>query len=890
MTPEESERVMDLFAAALACAPGEERAALLRRECADDDAVRAEVESLLSVQGETPDFLDKPIFTRGATLLADEAAASGGELEPGDTLGDCRVVSLLGVGGMGEVYLADDTVLGRRVALKLLLSHGRGDALLRHFRHERRVLAGLNHPHIARLYGGAVTPEGRPYLVMEYVEGERLDDYCQRHALGVPERLALFRKVCAAVAYAHQNLVIHRDLKPANIRVTPEGEPKLLDFGIAKLLDADHAGTVTSLPTMTLTLQGMMTPEYASPEQLKGEAITTASDVYSLGVVLFELLTGQRPYHLKGRRPDEVIHAVCETELARVSTVAARPAGIPAFKGPPLPAGKLRRLLSGDLDNIVAKALRKEPLRRYGSAALLSEDIRRHLDGVPVQARPDTLPYRAGKFLRRNKVGVAAAALVALALVGGLITTVREARRANRRFDDVRRLADSILFEIEPQIAYLAGSTQARATLVKRSLEYLDSLSREAGGNRDLRLELAAAYQKVGNIQGNPNVANLGDIKGALVSFAKAKTICLDLVKADGRDAQARHRLADVDEDLGSVLWWNDDTAGALADYREALPLRRALLAEQPRSVEFRRGFASLLMSLADVTSWNGQFPETLASLHEALPVLQALADERPGDTEAHINVARGYARLGVAHRDAGDLAAAEDDFNHGQGIVDPIAQREPNNHSAQIESWYLIYCKCQMYNGQPGVGKALTLGPRMIGLAAAMSQADPRNATCGHNLAESHSVYGETLLAARRWREGIEQMQQGLAIDTALGEQSPENGEYPHSCGVYHMNIGEAYLRLGQLADADREETTARALLGASAAKDPENPVPYRESLKALRLQGDIREARQQPAEARRYFQDAATGEEALAAKGLANKEDARDLAALHAKLAAPR
>ncbi len=205
--------------------------------------MRAEVESLLGARTEAPDFLDKPIFTRGALLLADEAAA-GGELKPGDTLGDCRVVSLLGVGGMGEVYLADDTTLGRRVALKLLLQHGRGDALLRHFRHERRVLAGLNHPHIARLYGGAVTPEGRPYLVMEYVEGERLDDYCQRHALGLPERLTLFRKVCAAVAYAHQNLVIHRDLKPANIRVTPEGEPKLLDFGIAKLLDADHTASV----------------------------------------------------------------------------------------------------------------------------------------------------------------------------------------------------------------------------------------------------------------------------------------------------------------------------------------------------------------------------------------------------------------------------------------------------------------------------------------------------------------------------------------------------------------------------------------------------------------------------------------------------------------------
>ena len=418
-------------------------------------------------------------------------------------------------------------------------------------------------------------------------------------------------------------------------------------------------------------------------------------------------------------------------------------------KGPPLPARKLRRLLAGDLDNIVARALRKEPLRRYGSAALLSEDIRRHLDGVPVQARPDTLPYRLGKFLRRNKAGVAAAALIVLALVGGLVATVREARRANRRFDDVRRLADSILFEIEPQIASLSGSTPARSTLVRRSLEYLDGLSQEAGGNRELRLELAAAYQKVGNIQGNPNLANLGDMKGALASFGKARAICQDLVKVDPHDAQARHRLADVDENMGGVRWWNDDTQGALTDYRKALPLRHALLAEEPRSVEFRRGYASLQMSLADVLSWDSQYAEAQAKLREARPVLQALADERPDDTEAHINLARCYARQGVAHRDAGDYAAAEDDFNHAQAIADPITQHEPNNHSAQAESWYLLFSKCQMYIGQPDVDKAVALGPRMVSVALAMARADPKKRPRAATIWQTVTAY----TARHSWR-----------------------------------------------------------------------------------------------------------------------------------------
>ncbi len=326
--------------------------------------------------------------------------SAGDDLKPGDTLGEYRVLSLLGSGGMGEVYLADDAVHGRQVALKLIGQGRAEETRVRHFRHERKVLASLNHPHIARLYDSGVTAKGQAYLVMEYIQGERLDRFCEARGLDVSARLALFRKVCAAVAYAHQNLVVHRDLKPANIRVTAEGEPKLLDFGIAKFLDPE--GTIPRLDP-TVTMQGAMTPEYASPEQIKGEAITTASDVYSLGVVLFELLTGQRPYtHLKSRRPDELARAICEQEPPRLSTVASHPAPttttVPAGQAPVSrePAGRLRRQLEGDLDNIVAKALRKEPGRRYPSVLALSEDIRRHCEGLPASARKDTLGYRPG--------------------------------------------------------------------------------------------------------------------------------------------------------------------------------------------------------------------------------------------------------------------------------------------------------------------------------------------------------------------------------------------------------------------------------------------------------------------------------------------------------------
>ena len=274
MNADKIEHMTALFAEAEDLPP-DQQAAFLIQACPDDEELRQEVAALLRYEREADSFLEEPAFGHGLAVLQRAAA---GELKTGNTVGEYRVVSLLGVGGMGEVYLADDATHGRRVALKLI-GQGRGEEVRgRHFRHERKVLATLNHPHIARLYGSGVTDKGQAYLVMEYVEGERLDRYCQEHGLDITARLALFRKVCAAVSYAHQNLVVHRDLKPANIRVTPEGEPKLLDFGIAKLLDPE--GTTARLDP-TVTMQGAMTPEYASPEQIKGEPITTASDVYS---------------------------------------------------------------------------------------------------------------------------------------------------------------------------------------------------------------------------------------------------------------------------------------------------------------------------------------------------------------------------------------------------------------------------------------------------------------------------------------------------------------------------------------------------------------------------------------------------------------------------------
>jgi serine/threonine protein kinase len=323
----------------------------------------------------------------------------------GIPVGPYRLIREIGSGGMGTVFLAvrNDDAFQRRVAIKVLRRGMDTDAIVRRFRHERQILASLQHPYIAGLLDGGSTSDGLPYFAMEYVQGQNISDFCEARTLDTTARLELFRKVCAAVQYAHQNLIIHRDIKPANVLVTSDGTPKLLDFGIAKLVNPEVGGQTLAPTAAGLQL---MTPDYASPEQVRGETVTTATDVYSLGVLLYELLTGRRPYELTSRSLADVAHVICHAEPERPSTAVTQP-----VRGATSPhTDRLRRRLAGDLDNIALKALSKEPDRRYASVDQFSEDVRRHLAGLPVIARKDTVGYRAAKFVRRNKGVVAAGA------------------------------------------------------------------------------------------------------------------------------------------------------------------------------------------------------------------------------------------------------------------------------------------------------------------------------------------------------------------------------------------------------------------------------------------------------------------------------------------------
>jgi serine/threonine protein kinase len=421
MTPEYLSRIRAIYEAALA-KDAAERAAFLEQECQGDEAIRREVELLLGARERVPNWLNEPLVALAPTL---ESPAHSLPRMEGRQLGGYKLVREIGRGGMGCVYLAErsDGAFRKQVAVKLIQPGMNSADILARFRQEREILASLDHPGIARLLDAGATEEGLPYFVMEFVDGRPIHRWCDERKLSVTQRLELFRGVCDAVQYAHQRLVVHRDLKPGNILVTADGTVKLLDFGIAKLL-RQQAGD----PETTITLIRGMTPEYASPEQVKGDVVTTLTDVYSLGVVLYELLTGHRPHHLLRAAVSEMARVISEEEPMRPSMAVATteerltPQAVSEVReGDP---NRLRKRLAGDLDCILLTALHKEPVRRYSSVEAFGEDLGRHLENRPVNAREDSLWYRASRFVRRHPDGVATGTLIALSVAAGLLTTL----------------------------------------------------------------------------------------------------------------------------------------------------------------------------------------------------------------------------------------------------------------------------------------------------------------------------------------------------------------------------------------------------------------------------------------------------------------------------------
>jgi eukaryotic-like serine/threonine-protein kinase len=586
------QQVKAMFSSALDHPPAE-RQRFLEQACGQDTQLLEEVRSLL-------------IYEQSTQTTASRSASASGEPASailGQCLGPYQLVREIGRGGMASVYMAirTDDQYRKRVAIKVVNRVLGSEEVVRRFLGERQTLAVLDHLNIVKLLDGGTSTDGLIYLVMDYVEGMSITEYSDAHRLTIRERLELFRTICGAVHYAHQNLVIHRDLKPANILVSAAGTPKLLDFGIAKLLNPEFLEEAW----MTRSALHPMTPEYASPEQIRGEAVTTATDIYSLGVVLYELLTGRMPYSATPFALSQMEKIVCNEQPRVPSTIVTLSDETISFKsggqtgvsvnvlrGEPT-AVKLSRRLAGDLDNIVLMALRKEPQHRYSSAEQLSEDLRRHLDGLPVVARKPTLRYRSGKFVHRNLPWVIVAGVIVALLVAAVLITSREARiarserwQAEQRFNDVHELADSFLFEFDDSIKHLRGSTPARELLVRKALEYLNRLEIESRGDASLQLDLIRAYLKVGDIQGSPYTANLGDLKGALETYNKGQQIALVLFRSHPHDRNVQLLLAKTYGNIGAAQVFAGSPQDAVINLNQAVGLLRPITLSPDPSVE----------------------------------------------------------------------------------------------------------------------------------------------------------------------------------------------------------------------------------------------------------------------------------------------------------------
>jgi eukaryotic-like serine/threonine-protein kinase len=916
--------IEELFNKILDCPPTD-RSAFLDRACAGDPDLKTEVMRLLANHEEATDgFLHSPDFqtARGpaseATTVTLESDGRRPAWEARRVIGSYELIREIGRGGMGAVYLARraDDQYQKEVAIKLLHIGLESDDIVRRFRNERQILAGLDHPNIARFLEGGATGDGRPYYVMENIVGQQIDDYCDERRLTIDERLRLFLDVCAAVQYAHQRLIIHRDIKPSNILVTEDGAVKLLDFGIAKLLDPDMMDRTVE----TRTHERLMTPEYASPEQIRGQQVTTATDVYSLGVVLYQLLCGRRPYTFERRNWDEIEQVVCRQEPIRPSealgaaatakhegknTQAVEPGTAGHTRGEPVES--LRGRLANDLDNIVMMALRKEPERRYASVEHLGEDIRRYLGGRPIMARPNTVGYRAGKFIRRNKAAVTATALVIAALIVGAVMTGwqaqvarRERDKAERRFNQVRNLANAMVFKYHDAVEHLAGSTAVRQMMVKDALKYLDNLSQESANDTSLLQELAEAYEKVGKAQGAPAQSSLGDYAGGLATQKRAMAIRESLVQADPKNETLRRALSKSYLLVSHLAIYTGQTSEALENLQKARVLLEKLTAENPANLNARSNLGTAYTLIGSIRQSQNDLPDALeyfrkslaqaedgvkagpndaerrrdlsvshiyvgdafyamnnlteaVSHHrKALDISEALAAANPNNAQYQRDVAVALQRLASSQERAGDYRGALENYRKVEASDAKAAAADPSNALAKRDQVVSYFKIGRTLAALGETGPALVYLRKMASLAESLGT-DPSNTEAGSDLAMAHQTIGETLAKRGELREALQSYRKSLAINEAIAAKDKSDTITLSNIALTHRAISDALLLLKDVTGAGAGYRKALEIYDPLAAEDPTDETLRRDQALAYEGLGDVSMAQAAANESRR-------------------------------------
>ncbi len=797
MSPENWQKIKAIFneAVELGSAECED---LLKNQA--DTEILAEVRKLLAA--EKQNNFAAPIANL-SHLWQDERA----EDFIGKEIGNYKITREIGRGGMGIVFEAsrEGADFSQIAALKILKRGMDSDAMLRRFRFERQILASLEHPHIARLLDGGMTADGLQFFALEYVKGQPLDEYCDEKDLSINERLRLFLQVCAAVSFAHSRLVVHRDLKPSNILVTPDGTVKLLDFGIAKILTPDE-----DYKAQTVTALGMMTPAYASPEQIKGEIVSTASDIYSLGLILYELLTGVSAYNFPNNRPDEIAKIICETEPPKPSSVISQQLSVNNLRTDDNerratnsgqttnPKSKIQnpKSLKGDLDTIILKALRKETARRYASVEQFAGDIKRHLDGLPVIARPDTFSYRFEKFVSRNRVSVLAGVLVFLALAGGIGATSWQAVRAERarklseqRFGEVRQLANNIVFKYYDEVEKLPNSTKVREMLVTDSLNYFDSLARDENADDALKSELARAFIRIGKVQGRAYFANLGDVAGAIENYRKGINL-LEPLAAKSGDLKMQSDLINAYSDLSITLRRQGNSAESDALLQKALTLNESLVQANPDDISLAFRLATNYLVLGDSLPVGKGADENIAAYQKSMTVSESILKRDPNHVRANNIFAAAADRVATNLLALAKSAVADEDMNSAKQLWQEAA---------------------------PIISRNIEISKKLVAL-------QPEETVNQAILDAATANYGIFLSESGEYAEALKVQLGSVETFRKNAEKDADNSEQKMLYASVEYVLGATYSRLGEIEKSEQTFQHALALFDELVKHDAQN------------------------------------------------------------------
>ena len=900
MTPERWQKVKEICFAVLDREP-EERSAALQELCAGDDELRRDAEVMIADVCRE-ESLYVPASPRGvatpAALTPLAALAGGGAADwKPDVIGEFRIVRIVGEGGMGVVYEARQQEPSRTVALKVIRPGLATPDVLRRFRQEAHALGRLQHPGIAQIYetGTADTPFGpQPYFAMEFIRGQSLRAYAEQHHPSVRHRLELVARICDAVHHAHQRGLIHRDLKPSNILIDDSGQPKVLDFGVARLTDSDvHVTHHTDLGQLIGTLA------YMSPEQVTADPLELdiRSDVYALGVILYELLAGRLPYTI-GTRIAEAVKTIQQEDPQRLSSVS--------------------RGYRGDLETIAAKALEKDKNRRYGSAAALAADIRRYLGNEPISARPASATYQLQKFARRHRALVTGIVAVIVALSAGIVATTREALRARRaegladaraveageqrqraeaqseisdrerkraeaeesrasaaatvaaterdraesRLQDIRRLAGSFLFEFHDGIKDLPGSMAARELVVKRALEYLDRLSREPVQDVDMRRELGSAYIRTADIQGNPFSASLGRSADALVSYRKARGIFESIARDSPKDrSRALDTIASVSDRIAQIMMRMGDTTGGLKEEQRAASIWTMIAREQPGNLALQRNLTVTHQVLGDFHLRLGNIDAARREYQTMQQNCLRLLAKDPASTEYRRDLSYSHQKIGdLLFFRLGEVEAALLEYQKLVDIRRPLAAQNPNTFSFKRELLMALERMGVVNTSQKSFPQALEYLGQAQQIARDLGAADAKNVVVKRDLMSITSNVAETQLQSGRTDDAIASFGEAIATARELLAINPKAAQYRADLAGLEFNRAELLSQKSDLEGAHAGYEISRTTFEGLTTEDPQN-VSYREELALVyRGMGNLARTREAGgAEACRRYRQAA-------------------------------